>query len=884
MLLCATAVAQNGGSWSERLVEAETPEKLDLLVRELRTQLESGAVIDPELRHVALAATARWIGASVDGVAGSTPLDARIAFARDVARQQGGEDDRLIIENEYARVLIDTGLPLDAQRVLSAARTAHPTAAGALLDTAVLQAAAYRKTCAWDEALATLVECRAALERALAEERGDPQRAPWFEYHSALRLEVLGGLARAWTELGLPDRAEGAIAEQRARLAELSTESPVFADVTFRAAIDRAQYHSSVMDPQAALAAYVELEPIANALEDAQRIELEFQIAVTTLNLALARSEPDAIDASVVERVRRALEQPLVNEAQRAAAWRMLASRAIRARDFDAASEAIEHLDRYRGTSAGGSCGVQFDGAVVAALRAEISLGRAEEDARLALRETELVSAISELEEVWKRNPPRERGIGRLLRGDIRDILSARIRLCLAREPGPAGAEHALDALVRVQALGSLARKAGLEGTTYRTVRDEMLTPTRGALVYFPTTTRVHLFVADSTGVEAFEIADVPTLERSLDPIDRALRTRPAAGDTETELEQALRRAAEILLPPRALARIEGWSSVIVVGDELLGQPPIELLPFGKSDLGRERAISHLPTLPAGVWLVRRAHADSVAQRSGSLALIAAPRVSALDLARARKAQTPIVATAEDLETLTASLPEARRTLRLGPQATRASLRDPAVSGSAVLAILCHGIYDADRDAPAGLLLASVDDATSGACFADELSQLEHVPPLVLLLACGAGRGPSRAGDDTATHLGSVFLERGASTAVLSRADVAYDAIVALGGEFMRASRAARIAPDEALRRARAHVAKTPGMEQRYFYGLVTCFGAGWDGAVGVYDGAGAKNELETTSPARAALLIATAILFALIAGAWAVRARHRRRATNART
>ena len=61
-----------------------------------------------------------------------------------------------------------------------------------------------------------------------------------------------------------------------------------------------------------------------------------------------------------------------------------------------------------------------------------------------------------------------------------------------------------------------------------------------------------------------------------------------------------------------------------------------------------------------------------------------------------------------------------------------------------------------------------------------ELVEELRAPPVVTLIACGAGRGLVRRGDDGRSHLGNAFLRAGARAVLFGSLDLSYRTGLAL--------------------------------------------------------------------------------------------------------
>jgi CHAT domain-containing protein len=281
------------------------------------------------------------------------------------------------------------------------------------------------------------------------------------------------------------------------------------------------------------------------------------------------------------------------------------------------------------------------------------------------------------------------------------------------------------------------------------------------------------------------------------------------------------RALAGDLFPEYAQEKLRAWKSVILVGADLLENVPFECLPLedGKP-LGIARATSRLPSLPVGVWLSRR----SVGPRPSTeldAVLLAAPETRGSDRPRLDLGD-------QDEERLLAPFARDRVAVRAGSRASASELAATTARGSRMLIVFTHGVYDVTRsldgERPAGLEVTPEPGHGDGILGCVDVERMVS-PPMVVLLACGTERGPSRLGDDIGAHLGGAFFTARAETVVASRCDIPPASTIELAGAFVERLRTFGDAPDEAMRRARETVRHQPGTSDPYYWGLVTVEG-----------------------------------------------------------
>jgi hypothetical protein len=407
-------------------------------------------------------------------------------------------------------------------------------------------------------------------------------------------------------------------------------------------------------------------------------------------------------------------------------------------------------------------------------------------------------------------------------------VLSELARLEMALDPGERGMERALEAIVRAQALGTLARSVGAETVDVATIRARLLSTGVGVLVYLPALERTHVFALDARAIAHGYAPARHAIVRANDDLASDLSTTPR-GLSQAELEARSARIARAcralggdLVPAEIEPLLRNWHTVLVVGAELMGDVPFEVLTMrsGRA-LGIERATGYLPSLPFAAWLSAR---EREVRSELELFLLAAPAFPPDD-------ERPVLAldfTAADEEGLLAPFAStAARSLR-GEHASATALLSASPSLTRVLAVLTHGIYDGarrdDGERPAGLRLSAESDRPDGIVWCSDV-QRARAPRLVELIACGSSRGPSRMGDDTGAHLGSAFLGVGARAVVLSPNEIAYASSLRLLARVHDRMRRHFESPAEALRAARAELASEAATADPYYWGLVRVIG-----------------------------------------------------------
>lgn len=402
--------------------------------------------------------------------------------------------------------------------------------------------------------------------------------------------------------------------------------------------------------------------------------------------------------------------------------------------------------------------------------------------------------AYKTLLEQWASTPQRPGGVGFLhlaWRAQIvSDVLDAELS-----DPAADGAARAFARLLEAQALGTEAREHAT-GPTLAAVKDALIVPGRGIIVLFPARDRTHLFLLDDQGVahEAIEVGR-DELRDSAGAITGAL-FRP---DGEVKLDE-LRALQERLLPAEARARLARWKECITVGFDVLRDLPFGILPGeGGKPYGQRIALVTLPSLAKGIELARRevGAADDSPSKGVVLVVAGDPEDESLD---------PIPFGADERKRLLAPFREGRTTVLEGKEATLEHFRASGhlFAGARVLHLFAHGVVLPGEEFSAALALNRAEEPGESVLRAADVAALRF-GGLVILSACGSGRGPLRMGDDRLVNLGGAFLGAGARCVVLSRFPVEYRTTLALMEHF-HAHLVAGKSPAVALRAAREAV------------------------------------------------------------------------------
>lgn len=425
--------------------------------------------------------------------------------------------------------------------------------------------------------------------------------------------------------------------------------------------------------------------------------------------------------------------------------------------------------------------------------------------AELRVQRNRHVQALRGLCEQWSGQPPSRGGIGFLHMDSRRDLLGSGFDLALklasaeGHDDGPA---RALDDLLRMQAMVSLARVRGAEVCTEADVRQRYLQPGQVALAYLPCHAKIHLFCIERERVRHATLASGQDVLPACQALVRELMGSPvlegAALEAASERFAAAGRAAAALLIPQEFRSVVlGASGLTVVGADLLQGVPFEaLLCEGDNLLGEVVPIDNLPSLPLGV-------------RLAGLPGLGAPLSVAALVCTAPRPEVAVAAGVKPFALSPASIAAWFRDYRdpvvlVDEQVTRKGVRDLALDTVDVLHWVAHGAEDLAESGARDLV------AFDGRIPTSDL-EARPAPKLVLVSVCGAGVGPSRPGEgDLLASFAGTFLWKGALAVVASQNEIAaLDHLAFLGAVHRHL--AAGHPPAAALQRARAESAKGSG-------------------------------------------------------------------------
>ena len=498
-------------------------------------------------------------------------------------------------------------------------------------------------------------------------------------------------------------------------------------------------------------------------------------------------------------------------------------------REAEGASVLESASDLFERAFVGGNVALEARVQTLRARRALIlGASRAELEDQLGALRTAYQSQLAE----WGAVPERRAGLG-YLRYEVRQQVLTELAALLLELRGPeAGATdlvgHLMEAQSRGAVAGSLEHRSSAFADLARgddalaRIQAALLSAEHGALVYVPgTRDRSFVIAIDSDSAEILPLSPRWTWDPSTNELESLLSRRHQVPGAASDYDSLVAPLAAALLPPAVQARLAHWSGVTIVGRDLVGPVPFELLPLtGRRALGLELAVDYLPSLFLGCILAERHPAPKAWDTPGMrLTVLAAPE----ELAPAEFASLPWHD--DRAGPWRAAYGRSSVLVYAGDSARPSVLRSAETARSDVLQLIVHGDYDGTWERPAGLVLTPDETSPRGRVWASDLERL-RVPPLVVLSVCGAARGPERIGDDGAGDLSGALFRAGASSVLFSEYDLEYTPTLLLADVFHR--RIARgDSPARAMLAARRSLADEPAYADPVHWAVVSVVGLG---------------------------------------------------------
>ncbi len=565
-------------------------------------------------------------------------------------------------------------------------------------------------------------------------------------------------------------------------------------------------------------------------LSPAEEDPRSYRLATFLRSKAIAAIQLSEADAEYAERARSYLDEArsvaeehgYATELFSIAAWRAYAE--LRHGRLGASREAVASARRILDGLEEASVAQR---AVVAAVASAVDRAAGADADDLRAHERALEAILDEEIEIWRSTPREEGGVGFLQYGDMRMPASELFTLVAERDDG--GPAAAFDVLLRLQtAAGSLHPRLGEVPVDLAAVRAGLVGPGTGLLVYFEGQDRLHVFAVDGEEVAYAASTGWFAASRRIKSYVRRLRALPGSERIDA-LRSSGRELVDTLLPPAVARRVDGWKAFSVVGGEVLRGLPFEALPGPSGGwIGAEKAIAHLPSVPAGLALRARGARRGEATRSSGVCLVAGavlhPEVRARfpDLAELPVDRARALA-------LVDAFPRGRVDLLFGPEANAVALAGGRLGPARVLFFLAHGVTDRARLRTPGMALSPAPGTPEeiGLFWCSDAEALD-APPLTVLAVCGSGGGKTRAGDAEAANLAGAFLLAGSDAVVLPDADVLLRPTEELLGVFQE-ELARGLSPAEALRAARAALIEGGDYADPYYHAQIRAVGLAHD-------------------------------------------------------
>ena len=632
----------------------------------------------------------------------------------------------------------------------------------------------------------------------------DPNRPLWQQVRTALD----GLRAVAHLRLGAPDLAaplvRRALDYEESRRTAADPDRPV--NYAFLLAARHAQAELWTATEQFDRAAQAlegwlaEPEPFARHPALVPAFELALGAARMEQGDAELRAQARAILAGVLER-------PEARVHDRLQARLRLALLAF---DEDDAQRADEHVRRAR--ALGIAEMEAIDAAFLAALEARGAAQTATAD--LPARLAALASSAETLRAQWTALRPRTAGHGHFRYRRQRAVVSELCDLSVRLE----GAERGLERLMHMRATGSLARLLEAPAATHANVRAKLVPPDGGVLVLFAAQDRVQMFLVDKSATTYVDRRSDVDLAAAAREYFQWLARRPGSAidaRRSRRLAELGARLTDALTTPEVRERLRGWSSILVIGEDLVGAPVLGSLPvLSERPLGVDRSLTFLSSAAVGLALAARPATEPAAARTLLLVTNAAADAQLAD-------SSPLLSDHRIAALLEPFEPSTTDVLT-GPDATLSRLA--ASSRSRVLHLFVHGVRDLAREVTAGLALTP-EAGGDGALWSADVARL-RASDLVVLSACGGGTGPERDGDAEVGNLSGAFLLAGARAVVAADADVPILATHRLMVTMHRGL-ARGLGPAEALRAAREELARDGPFTDPYYHALLRVIGLG---------------------------------------------------------
>lgn len=462
------------------------------------------------------------------------------------------------------------------------------------------------------------------------------------------------------------------------------------------------------------------------------------------------------------------------------------------------------------------------------AMRARIALGTDASGASLQRSVEEIDRKLAEYWVRWDRDASRRGGGGLLISGRLLSAMTVRVELARRLEGSAEAFDVGVDLVNQAQRRSWLSEHLELSEPT-KSELAHVLPDGWGLIFFLPSVDGTLVLALDREATLVVTTEQRSRLEyhrqelleallqspREVLPIDRAAR--------RSAIDRHARALGRFLLPPEVRERVAGWRGIRVCGSDLLGYLPFEALRVPELgddgiELGLVKPIDYWPSLALGVTLANRTEGSGVAD-GGVGRLVQLTDVTPSDPVRTRYP--------EAARWSPGVVPELERfefTRLTDADATLATLERELAAGADLLQLLVHGVHDRRREVSPALVISADPSHEDGLLRASHLERLP-LPPVVLLTACGSGRGVRRWGDPGATDLSGAAFVGGARVVIAPYARLELESARELSQKLYRGlEQGDSVAV--ALWSARKELAEQPDSDP-FYYALLHVHGNG---------------------------------------------------------
>lgn len=415
-------------------------------------------------------------------------------------------------------------------------------------------------------------------------------------------------------------------------------------------------------------------------------------------------------------------------------------------------------------------------------------------------------------------------GYGYFHHGEGRGLLSELIDVTLAVGKKDAKAE-ALSYLLAAQDCGVLGRYMKWPGADLAAIQEHLIAGDQehAILVYFPVDWGTHLFMIDAQGVAHFSLEGAGPIEESQQALSVWIGPPTGSFVDLRKRQQAtcMKQLAGQLLPSEVLKRLAPITRVTIVHSGLLANLPFEALPMQGTTLGAAKAICYAPSLSVALGLDARQKAKR-AERPGprfQVAFVGAPESEEALAAGRSQIDLP-----EEFKEAWQVPFHGRVQVHLGASASAENTKS-AFATATMAQIFAHGGSDLKEGDPALIYLATGPSSEDGILRPGAMEGW-LTPPLVVITACGSGRGATRRGEAPANDFAGTLFRHNTSCVVESAYSIDIEVARRLTLTLNKAV-ASGLSPAEGMRQLRAELAQENAFDDLYYLSLIRVVGAG---------------------------------------------------------